>query len=166
MTVLDEKLEPCPFCGATPELRDTLPAGILWFRCEKCDAETGGGKSRAEAIAAWNHRASPSQVERIAPDVMEAAKAAFRMAQSVYRADHDHFPLTSTWESTDKSVRDGWHKIAEACLQTAGARAIDENAIADAIAPYFMEGFTARDAAHAVVAALASIAPHQGGEGA
>lgn len=49
----------------------------------------------------------------------EAAKAAFRKAQSVYRADHDHFPIVKTWESTAESVREGWRKIAYAAVESA-----------------------------------------------
>jgi len=82
-----------------------------------------------------------------------AAKAAFAKAQSVYRADHDHFPLKYTWETTDESVRDGWRGIAEAAV--CAAPLPDENLIAEAIAPYFTEGYTARDAAKAVIVTLA-----------
>ena len=49
----------------------------------------------------------------------DAAKAAFIKAQSVYRADHDHFPLRSTWETTTESVREGWRGIAYAALEAA-----------------------------------------------
>ena len=46
-----------------------------------------------------------------------AAIAAFKAAQYVYRADHDHFPIKQTWETTDESVREGWRKIAKAALE-------------------------------------------------
>lgn len=49
----------------------------------------------------------------------DAAKAAFVKAQSVYRADHDHFPLRHTWETTLESVREGWRAIAYAALEAA-----------------------------------------------
>lgn len=45
-----------------------------------------------------------------------AARAAFRAAQSEYRASHDHFPLRHTWETTDDTVRSGWRRIARAVL--------------------------------------------------
>lgn len=51
--------------------------------------------------------------------VEDAAKAAFTKAQSVYRADHDHFPLKHTWETTFESVREGWRAIAYAAVEAA-----------------------------------------------
>lgn len=52
-------------------------------------------------------------------EIERAAEAAFREAQSVYRADHDHFPLRYSWETTDEQVRVGWRKIAEAAIRAA-----------------------------------------------
>lgn len=49
----------------------------------------------------------------------DAAKAAFVQAQSVYRGDHDHFPLKDTWETTSDRVREGWRKIAYAAIEAA-----------------------------------------------
>ena len=49
----------------------------------------------------------------------DAAKSAFVKAQSVYRSDHDHFPLRATWETTSESVREGWREIAYAALEAA-----------------------------------------------
>jgi hypothetical protein len=51
----------------------------------------------------------------------DAAKAAFTKAQSVYRANHDHFPLQNTWETATESVREGWRSIAYAALEAAVA---------------------------------------------
>lgn len=51
--------------------------------------------------------------------VEDAAKAAFVKAQSVYRGDHDHFPLTYTWETTTERIREGWRSIAYAALEAA-----------------------------------------------
>lgn len=53
--------------------------------------------------------------------VEDAAKAAFVKAQSAYRADHDHFPLKATWETTDERVREGWRSIAYAAIEAATA---------------------------------------------
>jgi hypothetical protein len=49
----------------------------------------------------------------------DAAKAAFVKAQSVYRGDHDHFPLKHTWETTTERIREGWRSIAYAALEAA-----------------------------------------------
>lgn len=88
----------------------------------------------------------------------ETAKAAFIAAQSVYRGDHDHFPLKSTWETTDERVRDGWRKIAAAVLAADGRRASEPpiHIISQAIAPYWREDSTAYEAAEAVAKAIAA----------
>ena len=85
-----------------------------------------------------------------------AAMAAFRQAQSIYRADHDHFPLKSNWQTTDESVREGWRRIATAALSEGNLNAskLNENDIANALAPFFEEGWTARDGARAVLLLL------------
>ncbi len=80
----------------------------------------------------------------------DAAKAAFKQAQNVYRLNYDHFPLKNTWESVDESIRDGWRKIVSAALRV-GAPPLDEYEVAEALAPYFEEGFTPRDGARAVM---------------
>lgn len=62
----------------------------------------------------------PEEMSDPADNVLEdAAKAAFVKAQYVYRADHDHFPLKYTWETTTESVREGWRGIAYAALEAA-----------------------------------------------
>lgn len=59
-------------------------------------------------------------VEALPANVLEdAAKSAFVKAQSVYRSDHDHFPLKSTWKTATESVREGWRGIAYAALEAA-----------------------------------------------
>ena len=68
--------------------------------------------ARAEAVGVL------SEIE-IANAMEDAAKAAFVQAQSVYRADHDHFPLKHTWETTLEGVREGWRKIAHAAVEAA-----------------------------------------------
>lgn len=82
-----------------------------------------------------------------------AGRAAFTMAQSVYRSDHDHFPLQASWETTSEQVRDGWRRIANAAVHAVD---LNEYAIAKAIAPYMAEGWTATDAARAVIDCLRS----------
>lgn len=92
-----------------------------------------------------------------ASDVIEAAAAAaFRQAQSVYRADHDHFPLKNTWQNSGEQVRDGWRKIATAALSAGklNASKLNEHDIANALAPYFEDGYSPRDGAQAVLRLL------------
>lgn len=58
-------------------------------------------------------------VERLEAVLEDAAKSAFVKAQSVYRSDHDHFPLKYTWETTAEGVREGWRNIAYAAVEAA-----------------------------------------------
>ena len=79
MTALDTKLLPCPFCGGEAE-RYTIMEGDEVanvggdvISCTKCGAsshvEFG---EKANLVDAWNRRASPSQGEGPAADVVEA----------------------------------------------------------------------------------------------
>lgn len=72
---------------------------------------------RAEASAAVKVKAL-SEVE-IENALEDASKAAFVSAQSVYRGEHDHFPLNQTWETTSERIREGWRKIAHAAVEAA-----------------------------------------------
>lgn len=65
----------------------------------------------------------------------DAAKAAFVKAQSVYRADHDHFPLKWTWETTTERIRDGWRAIAYSALEAAETPPLGTRPLAKAEAP-------------------------------
>lgn len=70
------------------------------------------------ALAALPKGEPVSEVE-VENALEDAAKAAFTQAQSVYRSEHDHFPLKHTWETTYESVREGWRKIAHAAVEAA-----------------------------------------------
>lgn len=53
----NDALSPCPFCGAPAELANKGPMGHK-ARCTSCDAERSCRPTPAEAIAAWNKRAT------------------------------------------------------------------------------------------------------------
>jgi Lar family restriction alleviation protein len=57
----------CPFCGATPELREwDWPYERHQVRCKKCGTTAGGRKAlKADAIAAWNTRAALSGASEV-----------------------------------------------------------------------------------------------------
>lgn len=61
-------LAPCPFCGgdkvAVCQSERTDP--VFWVECIRCNAEAQPSTDKAEAIAAWNTRATPT------PDAAEA----------------------------------------------------------------------------------------------
>jgi Lar family restriction alleviation protein len=61
-----DPLKPCPFCGEAGQVEQQgggpMSSSLDWFcvRCPECDAHTDGGRTEAEAIAAWNRRTPES----------------------------------------------------------------------------------------------------------
>lgn len=54
-------LRTCPFCGGEAETQNTYAIGVWEAFCTVCGARTGypaGGRTEAEAIEAWNRRAT------------------------------------------------------------------------------------------------------------
>lgn len=64
MSELNEQLEACPFCN--DDMSSFVPSHFVWpgfgelYVCCDCGAMGPGGKTVAEAIAAWNRRATPA----------------------------------------------------------------------------------------------------------
>ena len=58
MTSWDNKLKPCPFCGGVNT--KICIKGVNQYKygvlCMDCDARGGRGKTKNEAIKAWNRR--------------------------------------------------------------------------------------------------------------
>ena len=65
-----EALEPCPFCGAKPDIdRNISDTGVYWVMCHQCCAEGPPVNPKPEAIKAWNTRAltaSPGEQKPVA----------------------------------------------------------------------------------------------------
>lgn len=57
-------LASCPFCGAHPSLGTPNFGGDWYARCG-CGAETRSGRSKAEAIAAWNRRPVAAAADQV-----------------------------------------------------------------------------------------------------
>lgn len=77
------ELKPCPFCGGEaccspstesdePEREDREP--LLWGVGCGCTAFVGPWSTEAEAIAAWNTRATPSQDASALVEVLKAIR--------------------------------------------------------------------------------------------
>lgn len=59
----DDKLKPCPFCGGNNVNKcSTLPNGQAWICCDDCEMDGPHSATEAEAITAWNQRATDTQV--------------------------------------------------------------------------------------------------------
>lgn len=62
---MSEKLLPCPFCGGESRIREYKDVEFLihnadcfMVQCDRCGCGTSYEATKAEAIAAWNRRAS------------------------------------------------------------------------------------------------------------
>ena len=65
-----EQLKKCPFCGGEAEL--TRNEVFYWFRCEKCDVDSGKGRTVDLAKERWNTRKPMENIiERIENEILE-----------------------------------------------------------------------------------------------
>ena len=63
MTSTDDKLEPCRFCGSDDVFTD-VTQGSHYGECGQCGAMGPNALTEAEAITAWNNRATDTQVSK------------------------------------------------------------------------------------------------------
>lgn len=54
-------LKPCPFCGGEARIHFSVWGDSYYAKCCKCLAETKVHQTEAEAIEAWNRRASDAE---------------------------------------------------------------------------------------------------------
>lgn len=73
--VTNEQLKPCPFCGAPGSLYPESTGSYAQVMCSECPCEISlGPSSEADAIAAWNRRATePSRRQELVEDLLGKA---------------------------------------------------------------------------------------------
>lgn len=112
-----DELRPCPFCGG-PARKIIRHKRIPFVECEKCVVEQSG-TTEAEAIAAWNTRASSTNAELLEALEWYAEQAAIqsleaenrRLRSLVFRATQGLVP--------DRCI--SWHKDARQALEADNA---------------------------------------------
>lgn len=67
------ELKPCPFSTGKPHDLMIMSSGQarMWMECMQCGARGPMAGTRAEAIAAWNRRASPPEDVRRMRETLE-----------------------------------------------------------------------------------------------
>ena len=69
---MSDDLKPCPFCGCTlvdcDDVTDNNGNSGWHVYCPQCFCDGPGMDCKADAIAAWNRRASDAEIERLRAD--------------------------------------------------------------------------------------------------
>lgn len=66
-------LLPCPFCGEGADLMELFEG--FCGECGNCETTGPAAETEAAAIAAWNQRATPAEVEKLRADVERLREA-------------------------------------------------------------------------------------------
>ena len=56
------ELKPCPFCGASAELKH-YDIGVYCVTCSRCFASMGGYPKEEQVVEAWNRRVPDINIE-------------------------------------------------------------------------------------------------------
>lgn len=110
---MTEKLEPCPFCGLTPDLEDDdvcypLDKKHSIWTCG-CPESSGGcgaevvGNSKEDAIKKWNTRVEPNESNRILNQTYEDWFHDALSTGQVSPAHDDQFQIC--WEAATKATK-------------------------------------------------------------
>ena len=62
---MSEKLKPCKACGGKAQFVDEFVKGEFYFYCLFCGRHGEVYATKAEAIAAWNQRASDGLISKL-----------------------------------------------------------------------------------------------------
>lgn len=103
----NEKLKPCPFCGGEAVVH-TLGTGYM-VECLECAVRTVCENTKAEAIAAWNGRASVKQNAEML-DTNSVASSGVN-AKLTY-ADIERMVKPLDWDGDTATLRlDGYREV-------------------------------------------------------
>lgn len=109
---MNDKLNRCPFCAA-PGYWDSIEDKSLWWcGCRECDVATQPFDTLAEAVAAWNRRATPTPpVEPVKEadvsdaDTLKALRcAAVALAHAANRSPNNS-AYDKAYEEVDAAIR-------------------------------------------------------------
>jgi Lar family restriction alleviation protein len=120
-------LLPCPFCGGSASLKQDHdyntgePNGLWWVQCDPCDMfpDSAWGKSKEEAVAAWNRRTTPSPSSEYArgwpeygTDIADAFDAYVKEHSSMIGnfGCTERMPATFRWYEAWERIRDAINK--------------------------------------------------------
>ena len=73
---MSEELKCCPFCGAIDAHHQSEYGDESQFVCAVCDARGPMKRAYADALTAWNRRATPQAGDELASDVRRLVIAA------------------------------------------------------------------------------------------
>lgn len=111
---MSAELKPCPLCGSSAELwgaHPDRPARKAWIACVgRCCIMTREYLTDAEAIAAWNARATDAEITSL-----EEENARIREALDFYAKDHP-WPNDGPWGAGSSD----FGKAARAALSIRG----------------------------------------------
>lgn len=71
---MNQKLNPCPFCGEIPSLRQMKSTKQYYLFCRKCNIETTSFNDREEIIKYWNTRFKEKNYENSVTKCQQAQR--------------------------------------------------------------------------------------------
>lgn len=84
-------LLPCPFCGEGADLMELFEG--FCGECGNCETTGPAAETEAAAIAAWNQRATPTEVEKLRAERDKYQRRSEVAERAFWRLLHNHTTL-------------------------------------------------------------------------